>query len=84
MSSLISQVDNTETTCQKDYQKENKMIPSSVPFWSNDPNILFNKDYIFEFFPTENMSYEQKMNAVTRLIVILTILGFIFSTRGLK
>lgn len=50
-----------------------------VPFWSVDPNILLNKDYILEFFPTEYMSYEQKMNAVTRLIIILTIVGFIFS-----
>lgn len=78
MSSLISQIDNTETACQKENQKESKSL-SSVPFWSNDPNILFNKDYIFEFFPTENMSYEQKMNAVTRLIVLLTIVGFLFS-----
>lgn len=84
MSSLISQnlstpLSETEQCLKKDDQKESKTIHSSVPFWSNDPNILFNKDYIFEFFPTENMSYEQKMNAVTRLIVILTILGFIFS-----
>ena len=39
--------------------------------WSNEPTILFNKDYIFELWPTTNMSYEQKMNAVTRLIIIL-------------
>jgi len=45
--------------------------------WSNDPTILFNKDHILELWPTTNMSYEEKMNAVTRLIVIITVLGFI-------
>jgi hypothetical protein len=45
--------------------------------WSNDPTILFNKVHIFELWPTKNMSYEQKMNAVTRLIIIITVLGFI-------
>jgi hypothetical protein len=47
--------------------------------WSNDPTILFNKNHIFELWPTTNMSYEQKMNAVTRLIVIITVLGFILT-----
>jgi hypothetical protein len=50
-----------------------------VEFWSNDPNILFHKDYIFEFFPVENMTYEQKMNAISRLIILLTIIGFAIS-----
>jgi hypothetical protein len=47
--------------------------------WSNDPTVLFNKDYIFELWPTTNMYYEQKLNAITRLIIIITILGFILS-----
>ena len=48
--------------------------------WSNDPTILFNKEYIFELWPTTNMSYEQKLNAITRLIIIITILGFILTS----
>jgi len=47
--------------------------------WSNDPMILFNKDYIFELWPTTNMSYEQKLNAITRLIILITIFGFIIT-----
>ncbi len=50
-----------------------------IPFWAQNPNILFRIDYLFEFFPTEDMTYEQKMNAITRLITILTILGFFIS-----
>jgi len=48
----------------------------SIQFWTNDPTILLNKEYIFELWPTPNMSYNQKLNAITRLIAILTILGF--------
>jgi len=48
----------------------------SIQFWTNDPTILLNKDFIFELWPTPNMSYNQKLNAITRLIAILTILGF--------
>ena len=51
----------------------------TIPFWTNDPSILFNKDQIFELWPTSNMCYEQKLNAITRIIIVITILGYIFS-----
>jgi hypothetical protein len=51
----------------------------TIQFWGNDPTILFNKDYIFELWPTSSMCYEQKMNAISRLIILLTILGYIFT-----
>lgn len=51
----------------------------NIKFWGKDPNVLLNKDHIFEFFPTENMTYEQKMNSITRFIIFLTIISFLFS-----
>ena len=55
----------------------------TTQFWSNDPTVLFNKESIFELWPTTDMCYEQKLNAITRLIVLITILGYIstMSTR---
>jgi len=50
-----------------------------IPFWSENPNILLDQRYIFEFFPIDTMSYEQKLNSITRIIIILTILGFTLS-----
>jgi hypothetical protein len=50
-----------------------------VPFWSENPNILFQQKYIFEFFPVDFMTYEQKLNAVSRTVIILTIVGFLLS-----
>jgi len=51
----------------------------TTQFWSNDPTTLFNKNHMFELWPTTNMCYEEKMNAITRLIIIITILGYILT-----
>jgi hypothetical protein len=45
-------------------------------FWIKDPTILLNK-YNLVFWPTESMSMEEKLNAITRLVLLLTIAGFI-------
>jgi hypothetical protein len=51
----------------------------TIQFWSNDPTVLFNKDFMFELWPTTDMCYEQKLNAITRLIILITILGYILT-----
>jgi hypothetical protein len=55
----------------------------TTPFWMNEPTILLNKEYIFDLWPTNNMDYERKVNAITRLILLITILGYIF-TQSIK
>jgi hypothetical protein len=52
---------------------------SKIQFWINDTSELFNKEHIFELWPLANMSYEQKLNAISRLIIVLSILGFIIT-----
>jgi hypothetical protein len=52
----------------------------AILFWTNDPTILFNKEYMLELWPTSNMSYEQKLNSITRLVILLTILGYILTS----
>jgi len=51
----------------------------TIPFWSENPNVLLQPRFLLEFFPTEDMCYEQKLNAISRLIILLTIVAFIFS-----
>jgi hypothetical protein len=51
----------------------------TTPFWINDPTILFNKDYILELWPTPNMNYQQKLNSITRMVIFITILGYILT-----
>jgi len=50
-----------------------------MQFWTNEPTILFDKNYIFELYPTSSMCYEQQINAVSRAVVLITLLGFIFT-----
>ena len=56
-----------------------KTSKKTVPFWSEDPNVLLNKEYITELFPTDNMSFTQKLNAITRLVIIMSVLSFLYS-----
>ena len=49
------------------------------PFWGNNPTVLFNQQYILELFPSKEMNYNGKLNSITRLIILLTFLGFIFT-----
>jgi len=55
----------------------------TTPFWLNEPTILLQQDSVFELWPTSDMCFEQKMNAISRLVMLLTIVGFLvtFSLR---
>jgi len=50
-----------------------------IQFWSDDPNVLLNNNFLFEFFPVEKMSFEQKLNAISRTVVILTLISFFYT-----
>jgi hypothetical protein len=49
------------------------------PFWFNDPSILFNKETVLQLWPTQKMIFEAKLNAISRLVILMSILGFIFT-----
>jgi len=51
----------------------------TIQIWINDPTILLNKDHITDIWPNQNMCYEQKLNAITRLVLLVTTLGFILT-----
>lgn len=48
-----------------------------IPFWSNDPTILFNKTQIYQLWPQPSMSFEEKLNAISRIVILLSILGLL-------
>jgi hypothetical protein len=60
------------------YQKE-ASPPITIPFWTENPNILFDPVHITEFYPIDTMSYDQKLNAITRTILLFTLLGLFFT-----
>ena len=45
-------------------------------FWINDPMILLNKNQL-QFWPIESMNLNEKLNAITRLVVLLCLVGFV-------
>ncbi len=54
----------------------------TTEFWTNNPMILFNKDKINELWPMNNMTSNEKLNAITRLIIILTVLGYLITNNN--
>ena len=48
-------------------------------FWLQDPTVLFKNDSIMQIIPTTEMTREAKLNAMTRLIIVLTLLGFLLT-----
>jgi hypothetical protein len=55
----------------------------NTAFWLNNPMVLFNKDKIMEIWPSQNMTIEEKLNGITRLVLLLTILGYL-TTKNIK
>jgi hypothetical protein len=72
--------DNSEMLVKNTITAKSK---PKVPFWSENPNIILNTNYLLEFFPTDTMSYAQKLNAISRLVLALAIIGFIL-TRSMR
>lgn len=49
----------------------------SEVFWFNNPKILFDKNHIGELWPNKSLDYVSKLNAVTRLVIILALFGLV-------
>lgn len=51
----------------------------NTPFWLNDPTILLSQDSITKIWPSKTMDPNEKINAITRLVIIMTLLGFLIT-----
>lgn len=51
-----------------------------TPLWIHDPTILFRKKYILELWPMDTFTYHNKINAIVRVIIIMSLIG-VFITR---
>lgn len=52
---------------------------NDIKFWGETPMILFDSKYIGEIFPNIKQTSSQKYNSLTRLIIIITLITFIFT-----
>ncbi len=48
-----------------------------MSFWINEPTTLFNKNEITQIWFNSSMTFEAKLNAISRLVILLTMIGFI-------
>jgi len=53
----------------------------SDTFWLNNPSVLLKSSQIIEIWPLKKLSLERKLNALTRLVIILTILGYCYTQK---
>jgi len=44
--------------------------------WIDDPSLLMNAAHIQEVWPTAGMSSDDKLNAITRFVILATVIGF--------
>ena len=52
-------------------------MTSSQKIWVEDPFILLDKNHIHELWPKDGTSSEAKLNAGSRMVIILSILGYL-------
>jgi hypothetical protein len=50
-----------------------------MAFWVNDPFILLDKAHLHEIWPAASMRQNEKLNALTRLVIVLSLLGYMLT-----
>ena len=48
-------------------------------FWINSPYELIRVDNISDLWPTKNMDFSMKLNVISRLIIVLSIIGYLIT-----
>jgi hypothetical protein len=52
-----------------------------MSFWIHNPSILFDSKHITEIWPYSYMNKDDKLNASTRLIILITLIGYMCINR---
>lgn len=60
--------------------KTRENIKLKDPFWYDDPAVLFDRKKLFEFYPDGSLSFNEKLNAVTRFLIYFSVL--LYATTG--
>lgn len=51
-------------------------MDKNTNFWLNDICVLFKHDNLLQVFPYDNLSNNEKLNAITRFVVYISLFGF--------
>ena len=55
-------------------------VIKSDPFWVVDPSILYSSDRLMDFIPTDTQTTVEKLNAIVRMSVYVTIILFFLTS----
>jgi len=53
----------------------------TTSFWLYNPNILFKSGEISNIWPTRDMSFAAKLNALSRLVILFTLIGYLMTKK---
>ena len=65
------------------YEGLNANKGGNTPFWFENPNILFDTSKITEIYPTADMTYNRKLNAITRAVIYVSLIVLVL-TRSVR
>jgi hypothetical protein len=54
-------------------------ISQTTNIWIKDPTVLLKKNQLNQIWPKSTMSRNEKINAITRLVIVLSLLGFLIT-----
>jgi hypothetical protein len=54
----------------------------NTQFWLYNPLVLFNKNNLTELWPNNNMNLNEKLNSITRLVIVLSLLGYLVTKKA--
>ena len=54
-------------------------VTKADPFWSQNFKILFHKDRLVEFYPSTDMTYNEKLNAISRMFLYTGVLLLMYT-----
>lgn len=73
-------LEQTQTQTQKhDIQDNNTPLLRDEKFWIDDPTVLIQQDRLMSIWPRETMSRNEKLNTLSRLVIYITLIGFVFT-----
>ena len=49
-----------------------------TPFWYNQPNVLYEKNSLFEIFPVKEYDMTRKLNAIVRFSIYYSIIVYVY------
>ena len=50
-----------------------------TPFWYNQLNILYDKEYLFEMFPVKEFDIVRKLNSIVRFTIYYSLLVYLYN-----